>query len=105
MRGASDGSALDLSATAMMMEVGAGRRAGWAERPARRTWADPEQFTVKSAEEAEAPAGMQAKRREAPDSERMWPNMDWELSLRPSTTPMTAVREFGMKAPGADTLP
>jgi hypothetical protein len=49
----------------MMMEAGAGKRAGWAERPARRTWGEPEQFTVKSVADAEAPAEVQAKMQES----------------------------------------
>jgi hypothetical protein len=55
----------------MMMEAGAGKRAGWAERPARRTWSELEQFTVKSTADAEAPAEMQAKRQESLLSVRM----------------------------------
>ena len=70
-RGARAGSAFALSATAMMMEAGAGKRAGWAERPARRTWSELEQFTVKSTADAEAPAEMQAKRQESLLSVRM----------------------------------
>jgi hypothetical protein len=74
-------------------------------RPGRRTCGEPAQFTVKSPADAAAPAGVQEKRREDPVWEMMWPKVEAELSLRLSTTPMTAVRVLGMKAPGADTLP
>ena len=74
-------------------------------RPGRRTWGEPAQFTVKSPADAAAPAGVQEKRREDPDWEMIWPKVEGEFSLRESTTPMTAVRVAGMKAPGAHTLP